>query len=117
MFRLSPANCIWLAAYVLTMAAVVIGMRSYRTSAMAKYGSSEARADWQTWRTAADDISRSGPVQRRPPKSTEPPPLVLMRDHFAACLGISMLLSSCLFAWFMFSARGAMRPPVLHDDE
>ena len=47
-------------------------------------------------------------VQRRAPKSAEPPALVLMRDHFAACLAIAVLLSSVLFGTFMVLVRGAL---------
>jgi hypothetical protein len=99
------------------MGVVVLALRGYRESAMSKYGSNDAAVKWQTWRSAADEMGRGGPVHREKPASSEPPPLVLMRDHFAACLGISLLISSCLFMWFMISARGAMRPAVLHDDD
>ena len=50
-------------------------------------------------------------------QSLEPPPLVLMRDHFAACLCISLLLSSCLFGTLMLAVRGAVRPMRLPEEE
>jgi hypothetical protein len=50
----------------------------------------------------------AGPVKRRVPGSLEPPALVLMRDHFAVCLGFALLLSTVLFGTFMFFVRGAM---------
>ena len=50
----------------------------------------------------------AGPVKRREPKSLEPPALVLMRDHFAVCLGLALLLSTVLFGTFMFFVRGAL---------
>lgn len=115
MFRLSPTNIAWLVAYVLMLLVITVGMRSYRANAMSKYGTASAGEKWQDWRNAAKEMG--GPVQRRAPASNEPPPLVLMRDHFAACLGISLLLSSCLFVWFMFSVRGAFRPVVIHTDD
>ena len=48
------------------------------------------------------------PVKRRVPKSAEPPALVLMRDYFAVCLAIAVVLSSVLFGTFMVLVRGAM---------
>lgn len=84
---------------------------------MDTYGTSQASADWQAWKSAAEELAEEGPVTRRPPKATEPPALMLMRDHFPACLGISLLLSSCLYAWFMVSVRGAFRPVVIYDDD
>jgi hypothetical protein len=116
MFRWTASNVVWSIAYLLTMAMVVFGMRHYRESAMKTYGTDQANANWQEWRAAATDLADKGPVDRKPPRSVEPPPLVLMRDHFAACLGISLLLSSCLFAWMMICVRGVTRPVVLHEE-
>jgi hypothetical protein len=50
-------------------------------------------------------------VKRREPKSAEPPALVLMRDHFAVCLSLAVVLSSVLFGTFMFFVRGALTSP------
>ena len=112
----SRTNVAWLAAYLTTMASIVLGLQHYRHRAIATYGTAQATDDWHNWKEAAQKIAKEGPVYRRPPKSTEPPALVLMRDHFPACLGISLLLSSCLFAWFMICVRGAMRPATLNHD-
>jgi hypothetical protein len=117
MFRWTPANILWLTAYFVTMAAIVLGMRNYRAVAIETYGTNEAGENWQDWRTAAKELGKGGPVQRSAPKSNEPPPLVLMRDHFAACLGISLLLSSCLFGWLMICVRGVLRPVALYEDD
>lgn len=116
MFRMTPSNIGWLVGYIVMLAAIVVGLGSYRESAMASYSTKTARTKWQDWRNAAGEIGKDGPVEREMPKSVEPPPLVLMRDHFAACLGISLLLSSCLYVWFMFCARGALRPVELNTD-
>lgn len=110
MFRLTPTNLGWLIAYFALIALIVIGLRRYRESAIAQYGGEQAAADWLEWRDAAERIGKDGPIARRAPKSTEPPALLLMRDHFTACLSMSLLLSSCLFVWLMISVRGALRP-------
>ena len=115
--RWSPANIAWLLAYIAMVIVIVIGLRQYRNWATATYSTKQAVDDWQDWRNAAREIGEKGPVKRTAPKSAEPPPLVLMRDHYAACLGISWLLSSCLFLWFMVSVRGAFRPVTLHGED
>lgn len=117
MFRWTHANVFWLAAYFVTMAAIVMAMRNYRAAAIETYGTNEAGENWQNWRNAAKEIGKGGPVERNSPMSGEPPPLVLMRDHFFSCLGISLLLSSCLFGWLMICVRGALRPVVLNEEE
>ena len=113
----TPASIGWLFAYVAMLIVIVIGLGKYRETALSTYSSKQADAQWQQWREAAEEMGRVGPVQRRKPKSAEPPPLVLMRDHYAACLGISLLLSSCLFGTLMIVARGAMRSFVLHGEK
>ena len=117
MFKWTPANISWFVAYLATLGLVTFGLLRYRSSAMQTYSTVQASDDWQEWKSAAETLSKDGPVTRRPPEATEPPALLLMRDHFPACLGISLLLTSCLFAWFMVCARGAFRPVVLHGEE
>jgi len=99
----------WLLAYVTTMALVAGGLAYGRAQLLATYGTAEAKAEWEEWRTQAKKLAKgAGPVKRRVPKSVEPPALVLMRDHFAVCLGFALLLSTVLFGTFMFFLRGAM---------
>jgi hypothetical protein len=103
------ANILWLAAYLVLLAIVVHGLRVFRSSALSAYATSQAAQDWQQWREAAMELGKTGPVARATPKSLEPPALVLMRDHYAACLGISLLLTSVLYFTFMIAIRGALR--------
>ena len=110
-------NFFWALLYLAMLAGIYGALSNYRQYAMEQYGTDSAEQEWQTWREAAADLSDDGPVNRRVPKSTEPPALVLMRDHFAACLGVSLLLSSCLFVWFMFTARGVMKPVDLPGEQ
>ena len=110
MFRWTLTNFSWLIAYFTMLTVIVLGLRSYRESAIADYGSKKASSEWQAWRHDAEQMGKDGPVARRAPKTAEPPPLLLMRDHFATCLGFSLLLSSCLFGWLMICVRGALRP-------
>jgi hypothetical protein len=107
-------SLVWLLAYVATMALVCGGLAYGRANLLAAYGTDQAKADWDQWRTDAKEMSSGdGPVKRREPKSLEPPALVLMRDQFAACLGLAVLLSSVLFGTFAFFLRGAWSAPRL----
>ncbi len=106
-FRFSLA---WLLAYVTTMALVCAGLAYGRANLLAAYGTEQAQSDWKWWRgnVAIEQNLGGSPVHRRVPKSNEPPALVLMRDHFVACLGLALLLSSVLFATLAFFVRGAL---------
>lgn len=106
-FRL--IDLIWLVLYAAVLAAVAGALVRARQNALATYGSDEAQTEWDQWRSDAKDMAMgAGPVKRREPKSPEPPALVLMRDHFAACLGLALVLSTVLFGTFMFFVRGAL---------
>jgi hypothetical protein len=97
----------WLMAFATWMALVIGGVFYARSQALLTYGSQEAQVQWDRWREDAKAMAGS-PVQRREPKSAEPPALVLMRDYFAVCLIGAVLLSSVLFGTFMVLVRGAM---------
>ncbi|MCI0359838.1 MAG: hypothetical protein L0211_15280 [Planctomycetaceae bacterium] len=100
----------WLLAYLAVMALVSAGVTYGRRQALATYGTDQAQTDWDTWRADVKEMPAGvGPVKRREPGSTEPPALVLMRDHFAVCLGLALLLSTVLFGTFMFLIRGALQ--------
>jgi hypothetical protein len=101
-FRFSLA---WLLAYLTVMVLVTAGLVYGRRQALATYGTEQAQTEWNAWRT---DAQGAGPVKRREPKSLQPPALVLMRDHFAACLALALLLSTVLFGTFMFLIRGTL---------
>ena len=99
---------LWLILYLLTMASVVGTMFYLRERTLITFDTPAARADWQAWREAAAEQSAHGPVQRRVPKSPEPPALVLMRDNFTVILAGSVIFSSLLFASFMWAVRGVL---------
>src|SRR5262245_66048286 len=89
---------------------VVVGMLHLRTEAIALYGTAEAQAEWDAWREDATKMAEQpSVVKRRAPKSTQPPALVLMRDHFAVCLSLAIVLSTVLFGTFIMLGRGAAR--------
>jgi hypothetical protein len=100
----------WLLAYITVIAMVCAGVTYGRREAFRVYGTEQAQEEWFRWRIHVDldQTFNGGPVQRRIPKSTEPPALVLMRDYFWVCLGGALLLSTVLFGTFMVLVRGAL---------
>ena len=105
----SPATLFWFLAYFAVIALVLCGVMYGRRQALEIYGSNDAQAEWDAWREDARKMAEQpNPVKRRAPKSVEPPALVLMRDYFAVCLGLALVLSTVLFGTFMVLVRGAL---------
>jgi hypothetical protein len=70
---------VWLATLALPPAILAV----WRTSRLAELSRPEVQAEWDTFRAAMREQSgREGPVQRKVPKSPEPPELVWLRDYF-----------------------------------
>jgi hypothetical protein len=97
------------ALYVVMIAFVIYMTVEARSAAMA---GAEARAqeEWTKWRedVRSGKVPDDGTVSRRTPGSTEPPWLVLMRDHFAVCLTAAVTFSSLLFfvtTYFLAAVR------------
>jgi hypothetical protein len=104
---------LWLVGYVLTMAALVVGMLLARQVVVANFSSPEALAEWRQWKAETERMrQQGGPVQRRAVTSDEPPALVLMRDSFIPILAGSVAIGSFLFAFLAFTIRGSMRTPT-----
>ena len=57
------------------------------------------------------------PCAAGPPSATEPPALLLMRDHFAVVMSGSLLFSSLLFAALMLAVRGVLSASGIADDD
>lgn len=97
----------WLVCYVAWMALLLGGLFWARQTAFRVYGGVAAQADWNQFRDDMARLARDGPVERRPPKSPEPPALVLMRDYFGVSLVGAVVFGSLLFAMLMGATRGA----------
>jgi hypothetical protein len=96
--------------YIVGAATLLIGLLQWRTSTIAELSNPAERARWQEWKTeAAKQDGRSGPVARRPPKSDEPPTLVLLRDHIGVLIAASLTFYSFLFGLAVFLGRGMLR--------
>jgi hypothetical protein len=92
-------------AYAILMSIVVWSLMSARSWALAEMDTPQSIEQWREWREdVRDHPSELGPVQRRVPKSTEPPALVLMRDYFAVSLVGAVLFTTvlyCVIVWFV----------------
>jgi hypothetical protein len=105
---------LWLALtlYLLLMAGLTLGIFRARSWASSVYWNEQAQSQWDEYRDdVAEQSERRAPVQRRIPRSVEPPALVLLRDHFGTCLTISLVLTSALYACFMFFLGGVILGP------
>lgn len=102
---------LWGAGYAILLAAVVWSLFVARQSALAYLSTETSQNNWQTWRNDVEQQQvNPAPVQRRVPKSVEPPELVLMRDYFGVSLTGAVLFSSVLYwimAWFITGTLGA----------
>jgi hypothetical protein len=95
----------WMVGYIVLVCAVVGTMLWLRQSAVPDLSSPRSISDWQAWqKDVREQQTKPGPVERRVPKSNEPPALVLMRDFFAVIMVGALLFSSLLYwimAWFV----------------
>ncbi len=99
---------IWLALYVVVLAAVAVALFQTRRQVLIIYTTAEAQQDWQKWVAEAKRQEQGeGPVRRRAPRVSEPPAAILMRDHFATCLAGALILSSALYWSLAFMLHGA----------
>lgn len=109
--KLFIADLLWLTLFLAMLAGITGGMFYLRNSVV-QSATAENQSQWDQWREAVkEDQKDAGPVLRRVPKSSEPPALVLLRDHFVTCLSVALVLSSVLFGTFVLFARGVMNSP------
>lgn len=108
---LTLGNLAWAVAYVASMAVLVYWLAQARGWALDELGTPAARAQWQAWRNdaAQDTVHSEGAVDRRVPKSSEPPALIILRDSFPGVLVTCLALGSFLFCFLMVAARGTFR--------
>jgi hypothetical protein len=98
--------------YLLVAAALLLGLIAARRLATQDFTTADARQAWDIWREdAASDDDHNAPVQRSVPRSSEPPTLVLLRDHFAICAIAGLTLTTVLYWTTAFFIRGAIAGP------
>jgi hypothetical protein len=96
-------------AYLALIVAVLGGLHWTRRSLLDRLDTPAAHRDWEAWRTEAQrQAEGEGPIQRRVPKSPEPPTLVLLRDYYGICVAGAWLFTTLLFAVLVFVVRGIL---------
>ena len=98
--------------YLIVVAALAFGLFEARKSARDTFSTAGAHQAWDAWRkdTQSPDSSKL-PVRRSVPRSTEPPTLVLLRDHFGVCVAAILTLSTILYWTLAFFVRGIVTGP------
>ena len=91
------------AGWLATMLLVTAGLRAARRWALDDLGTAGARQQWQEYKRAITDQGR------RPPKSDEPPTLILLRDRFAGVLASTLVLATSLYAFLALVLLGMWR--------
>lgn len=103
--------------YVAFLCVLVSLLFVARQHALTSDSSDASHENWRDWRAEAQrQQDGTGPVRRRVPKSSEPPSLVLLRDHFATSLAILVVLSSALFFTIAIMVRGVLVGPSFQPD-
>lgn len=108
---LTLGNLAWAVAYLASMAALVYWLAQARGWALDELTTPAAQAQWQTWKNdaAQGTVHSEGAIDRKIPKSDEPPALIILRDSFPGVLVTCLALGSFLFCFLMVAARGTYR--------
>ena len=97
---------VWLAALILPP---VLLLRT-RADWLAQLDRPEAQSNWDTFRRDMRQQSgRDGPVQRKVPKSAEPPARVWLRDYFRLAVVAWVLFVGVLGGFFCLLVVGVLR--------
>lgn len=98
----------WTIGYVALVGVVGGCMFWVRQSVLTELSTPQSMADWKAWREdVRQQQAKPGPVERRVPKSDQPPALVLLRDYFVVSIVGALVFSSTLYwimAWFVTGA-------------
>jgi len=97
---------VWLTALILPP---VLLLRT-RANWLAQLDHPEAQSNWDTFRSDMRRQSgRDGPVQRKVPKSAEPPARVWLRDYFRLAVVAWVLFVGVLGGFFCLLVVGVLR--------
>jgi len=109
------------AVWALILAVPPVILLSQREAWLAALDRPQAQADWDDFRNAMrEQTGRDGPVQRKVPKSAEPPLRVWLRDYvglaIAAWLVLGGVLGLCTAALVVGAAMGPAEPTSAAED-
>lgn len=98
--------------FAIFLALPPLALYSVRDSWLATLEDEAAQEDWEAFRRDMREQSdRDGPVQRKVPKSAEPPLRVWLRDHMVLAVAAWLVLGGTLGAFVGFLALGAFHSP------
>jgi hypothetical protein len=110
---------VWLAIYVVLTIGLGFGLHRLWSNQLQTGSRPGAQAEWEAWKA---DVERkaedpSQPVARRVPKTTEPPAVILLRDHFPAVVVTGALVWTAFFGFMALVTTGVLRgtPPPSRD--
>ena len=106
---LTACGLVWLAV----LAGPPLMLLRVRDARLAEVSRPEAQADWEAFRAAMrEESDRDGPVQRKVPKSVEPPELVWLRDYPWLAITAWVVLVGTLGGCFGLMLVGACSTPA-----
>jgi len=101
----------YLVAWGAALVAPPVALLRWREARLAALAAPAAQADWDTFR---QDMRRqsgqAGPVQRKVPRSPEPPERVWLRDHVGLAVTAWVVLMGALGGFLALVVRGMLRP-------
>jgi hypothetical protein len=104
----------WAAAVALPPAAFL----AWRHGRLEELSRPAAQAEWDVFRDAMrGQTGHAGPVQRKVPRSAEPPELVWLRDYPALAVTAWVVLVGVLGGCLAMLARGAIHGPAISGRE
>jgi hypothetical protein len=103
---LTTVRIAWLTGFVAMGVGLYLGLAQAQQWAVTSLDNQQARSDWQSWK---DDPEIH--ENRRPPKSTEPPYLLLLRDHFGGVYLGCFVVATALYIFMVAAVGGAIRTP------
>jgi len=96
-------------AWLVTLAVPPVLLVWGRAGWLEELGRPEQQAHWDEFRRdMAEQSGRTGPVQRKVPKSPEPPVRVWLRDHAALAVSAWVLFVGVLGGFFSLLVVGAL---------
>jgi hypothetical protein len=108
MARLLASVWPWLVTYVVILCGIALFTIHLRNTILAD--NAETASSWEQWRQAeVKREAQAGPIQRAPPKSREPPMVVLMRDNFGVIFAASIIFPGIIIGFLMIVLRGVVR--------
>ena len=109
---LAALGCLWVAALVVPPV-LLLRWRETRLRELATAG---VQADWEGFREDMRAQSgRTGPVQRKVPRSAEPPELVWLRDYPALAVVAWVTFAGVLGGFLVLVVAGIVRGPPVRD--